>query len=422
MTKWTAFPSLVLIAACLCPLTAVAQDSAELLARMKAMEERIKSLEAEVQTLKGQQAAAPAAPVVTPVPAVAQAAPEPVAPQVSLGGAGGGASKALNPDIAVIGDFLGAAGNSAHRPTPSLEMHESELALQAILDPYARADFFISFGEQGVSLEEGYITFPALKGGFQLRVGKMRAAFGKVNTLHNHVLPWTDRPLVTQNLVAGEDGINDAGLALSKIFQGPGQIFLEGTAQIFRGDSGDLFKAYKRNDVSTVGHLRGYRDITESTNLDIGASYSRGHSVLGPDVIDQLYGVDATVRWKPLRRAIYHSFIGRSEFIWSRIGLPKTTTPFGYYVSSDYQFARRWFVGGRFDRSERLPGFVFTNVDSNVNLLQDTGESLVLTYWPSEFSQIRGQLRHTRYGERLIANEFLFQFQFSIGAHGAHPF
>ena len=401
------------------------QDNGELLARMKAMEERIKSLEAEVQTLKGQQAAAPAV-APTPAPAVAEQAPPPPQP-VSLGGAGGAAAKALNPDIAVIGDFLGAAGNGAHHGTPALEMHESELALQAILDPYARADFFISFGEQGVNLEEGFITFPALPGGVQLRVGKMRAAFGKVNTLHNHVLPWTDRPLVTQNLVGGEDGINDAGLALSRIFAGPKGIFLEGTAQLFRGDSDDLFKSYKRSDVSTVEHLRGYRDLSESTNLDVGVSYSRGHSTIGPDVIDQLYGVDATVRWKPLRRAIYHSFLGRSEFIWSRIDQPNPantlfqrnrliTTPFGYYVSGDYQFARRWFVGGRFDRSERV------NLANTAGLFQDTGGSLVLTYWPSEFSQIRGQLRRTRYGESLTANEFLFQFQFSMGAHGAHPF
>src|SRR5205807_5790231 len=209
-------------------------------------------------------AATPAA----PTPAVAQAQPAvppaPVEqaaaqqPSVALGGAGGAAAKVLNPDIAVIGDFLGAAGNGAGRPTPSLEMHESEVAFQAILDPYARADFFISFGEQGVNLEEGYLTFPALRGGFQLRVGKMRGAFGKVNTLHNHVLPWTDRPLVTQNLVAGEDGINDAGLALSRIFAGPNQIFLEGTAQVFRGDSDDLFHSYRRSDISTVEHLRAY--------------------------------------------------------------------------------------------------------------------------------------------------------------------
>ena len=399
------------------PFAARAQDNSEILARMKAMEDRIHALEAEVQSLKGAQAAvpAPAAPLVAQAPAL-PAPSEAASSQapVSLGGAGGAASKVLNPDIAVIGDFLGAAGNPAGRPTPAFEMHESEVAFQAILDPYARADFFISFGEQGVSLEEGFITFPAVPGGFQLRVGKMRAAFGKVNTLHNHVLPWTDRPLVTQNLVGGEDGINDAGFAVSRIIPAPKGLFLEGTAQIFRGDSGDLFHSYHRSDVSTVEHLRAYRDISESTNIDLGASYSRGHSTIGPDVIDQLYGIDATLRWKPLRRAIYHSFVGRSELIWSRIALPAAvTTPFGYYVSGDYQFARRWFAGGRFDRAQRL---------DNLALAQDAGGSLVLTYWPSEFSQIRAQLRRTAYGDNRTANEILFQFQFSIGAHGAHPF
>src|SRR5260370_37031997 len=99
MRKWTALPLLVLIAACFCPLKAVAQDPAELLARMKAMEERIKSLEGEVQTLKSQQAAAPGTPVVSPSPAIAHASPEAVAPQVPvcLGGAGGGGANAVEP-------------------------------------------------------------------------------------------------------------------------------------------------------------------------------------------------------------------------------------------------------------------------------------------------------------------------------------
>ena len=122
-------------------------------------------------------------------------------------------------------------------------MHESELGLQAIIDPYARGDFFITFGEHGVDLEEGYLTFTSLPGALQLKVGKMRAAFGTVNTMHNHVLPWTDRPLVTQNLVAGEDGIDDAGFSLSRIIPAPKQICLEGTAQLFRGDTEGLFRA-----------------------------------------------------------------------------------------------------------------------------------------------------------------------------------
>ena len=117
-------------------------------------------------------------------------------------------------------------------------MHESEASFQAIVDPYARADFFIAFGEEGVDLEEGFITFPALPGGLLTKVGKMRAAFGKVNTLHNHVLPWTDRPLVIDNLVGGEEGIGDAGISVARLIPNP-WLFLEATGQVFRGDSGD---------------------------------------------------------------------------------------------------------------------------------------------------------------------------------------
>jgi hypothetical protein len=420
---------------CLLPPPLPAQDTAELLKRMQAMEARIQALEAEVQTLKGQPAAATA-----PAPQAAATAPAPAALAAQgvgqlpvYGGAGAGAAKVFNPDTSVIGDFVGGAGNPGPRPTPSLEMHESELGLQAIIDPYARGDFFITFGEQGVALEEGYLTFTSLPGSFQLRVGKMRASFGNVNTMHNHVLPWIDRPLVNQNLVAGEDGIDDAGLSISRIIPAPGLIFLEGTAQLFRGDTEGLFRAAQRSDVSTVEHLRAYRDISESTNLSIGGSFARGHSPF-VDANNQLYGIDATLRWKPLRRSIYRSFVGRSELVWSRMAQPLASTlrPFGYFVSGEYQFGRRWFLGGRFDRSQRglcqptnpptTPSAACLGVAELGPLVQDTGGSLLLTYWPSEFSQIRGQLRRTNYGEGLTANEFVFQFIFSMGAHGAHPF
>jgi hypothetical protein len=300
-------------------------------------------------------------------------------------------------------------------------MHESEVAFQAVLDPYARADFFISFGEQGVNLEEGYLTFPALPGHFELRAGKMRAAFGKINTLHNHVLPWVDRPLVMQNLTGGEDGIDDAGLSLTRILPAPKGLFLEATGQVFRGDSDNVFHAWRANNLSTVGHVHGYRDLSESTNVDVGFSYARGASTVGPGLFNNLYDIDTTVRWKPLRRSIYHSFTGRAEFVWDRNDarlLPANpvnmgrTIPFGYFVSGDYQFARRWFAGVRFDQSERA-----------LNAPQrDTGGAATLTYWPSEFSQVRGEYRSIRYAEGLTANEILFQFLFSIGAHGAHPF
>src|SRR5262249_44295460 len=157
---------------------------------------------------------------------------------------------------------------------------------------------------------------------------------------------------------------SDAGFSVARLIPNP-WIFLEATGQVFRGDSGPdenpLFRASRRSDLSYVGHVRAYQDITEDSNIDFGASIARGHNTAGilkgSDLgrfTTTLYGVDAAYRWRPLRRSIYHSFAGRSELVWSRRdqfnGLQRA---FGYYVSADYQFARRWFAGGRYDRSDR---------------------------------------------------------------------
>src|SRR6266849_6171016 len=411
-------------------------DNSALTQKIRDLEDRVIAMEGQIRQLKTEQAPR-AQPATTAVPnaesSTQEASPTPQSQPLAvgavtngagtqtgvLGGAGGSAAKALNPDISAIGDFISVAGHNPVQPSPSLEMHESELGFQAIIDPYARGDFFLSFGEEGVTLEEGYITFTALPAGFVAKVGKMRSAFGKVNTLHNHVLPWVDRPLVTNNLVGGEDGIDDAGVSIERILPAPKGIFLEATGQLFRGDSADVFTASQRSDVSAVAHLRSYKDITESTNLDLGVSYARGHNDAGvnllpnPDFVTQLYGIDATLRWKPLRRSIYHSFIARSELIWSqRQELPREQRAFGFYTSGDYQLGRRWFTGGRFDWSDR----------SRFDNLTDKGAAATLTYWPSEFSQIRGEYRFTKYAENRDSNELLMQLIFSLGAHGAHPF
>lgn len=422
--------------------------------RMKTLEDQVRALAEQVTLLRGELQAmrdvrsvepraeepilltashvtpgilAPSAPPVSP--ASPEASPPQATPTQTYGGASSNA-KLLNPDISLIGDFIGAAGRNTVSPSRPLEMHESEVGLQAIIDPYARADAFISFGETGVNVEEAYVTFTSLPAGLLLKVGKMRADFGKVNTIHNHALPFIDRPLVTNNLVGGEDGIDDAGFSLSRFLPAPKGWFLEGTAQVFRGDSDDLFHAVRRQDLSVVGHLRAYRDLSESTNLDLGVSYARGHNNAGVGTIfdssrflTNLYSVDATLRWKPLRRAIYHSFLFRNEFFWSArdqvspADFFQTQHAFGFYSDAEYRANRRWTVGGRFDRSGHA---------TNANLT-DTGFSAILTYWPSEFSQIRGQYRFGHLADPVTtnysnANEFLFQFLFVMGAHGAHPF
>lgn len=411
------------------PAGLAAQTTTEdLAAKLQALEERIRALEAELAALKAAQTpVAPGAPGAAPpaqagalvaTVAVPTGAPGGPSGQLPVYGGASALAKILNPDIGVIGNFTGVGGRNRINPRQSLTLQESEVSLQAIVDPYARADFFISFGEEGVEVEEGYITFPTLPGRFLVKVGKMRTAFGKVNELHAHNLPWIDRPLIFDNLLGGEPGepdpgFSDAGLSVSRILPAPGNLFLEATAQVYRGDSGTLFQASRRSDVAAVGHLRGYYDLTDQTNLEIGGSYGRGHNDFGSAFVTNVYGMDATLRWKPLRRAIYHSFLARTELTWSRREEPlDIQRAFGFFSSGEYRVNRRWTIGGRYDWAERARNAA----------LHDSGGSFVLTYWPSEFSQVRGQLRRTRYGEGSSANEVLFQFLFTLGAHGAHPF
>ena len=346
--------------------------------------------------------ATPAEPPIQPVQVVQQPMP-----------AGGG--RVFNPDMSVIANFLGTGGKNPRNLSPAFQLTEVEIALQAVVDPFARADFFLSATPEGLEVEEGYITFTALPAGLLMKVGKMRAQFGKVNTLHTHSLPYADRPLVSQNLFGGEGGLSDAGVSVSKLFA-TRALYLEGIGEVYAGQT-EVFQSPERSRLNYVGRVRGYRDITEGTNIDFGFSAAHGSTAdIGPDANKNVYGIDATFRYRPLRRAIYKRFQARTEMMWSRQRFDTTLAPtekaFGWYGLAEYQFARRWYLGARVDRSGHL-------LDGSQ---VDTGQSGFLTFWPSEFSQIRGQFRRTKYADGVKGNEFLVQFNFSIGAHGAHIF
>ena len=321
----------------------------------KDFEARLAGFESRLAALESSRPA-PAAPSVqapqtAEVPAGAQGAGGPSGALPIYGNATA-ASKIFNPDIAVIGNFLGAAGKNVINPEPALQLPETELSLQAVVDPYARADFFVSFGEEGVGIEEGFITFPTLPWGMLAKVGRMRAAFGKVNTLHTHIIPWTDRPLVTDNLVGGEEGIADAGISVSAADP----------------ESMDL----PRSDWTGVpGRLGGRLHVEQARRPQLRwapAWVSRHHRVdkhrsrllvcvraqrlrdrcpCGRrPVYDGLVRRRSTFRWRPLQRSIYRSFVGRSEFVWSRRDQPGgLQNSAGFYVSGDYQLGRRWFTG-----------------------------------------------------------------------------
>lgn len=348
--------------------TSSAQDDTE--RRVRELEAQVRALQEQMRTLIEQKTAV-AAPMLEETTTEAGSLEDADVIEHPTSESGGPPAAAyhqpasgnvFNPDIGVIGNLIGAAGpaagTSSIAPQPSWTLQESEVSLQSVVDPYARADFFLAFGEEGVEVEEGYVTFNALPAGLLLKGGKFRANFGRLNAFHNHSLPWVDRPIVMFNLLGGstdepDTGIKDAGISVSRHFP-LGNVFVEANGEVFRGESGAIFKASRRSDLSAVAHLKNYLDLSERANVEAGLSYGRGKNENGSDYATEIYGADFTYRWRPLERAIYRSLALRSELIWSRREqLDRRVNAFGYYTSADYQFARRWTAGVRYDDSGR---------------------------------------------------------------------
>ena len=212
---------LVVAAFALIPAHAFAQlvqSPAEVERRLQALEDQVRMLQAEIEALRAGVAALPIGQATADQPAPASQPPtatEPLAAAPSGGDqpavtqlpvyGGQTAGRLLNPDIGMIGNFISATGQSrggsdALAPVPFMTLQESEASFQAIVDPYARADFFLAIGEEGIEVEEGFVTFPTIPGGLLVKAGKFRANFGRLNAFRNHTLPWVDRPLVMYNL------------------------------------------------------------------------------------------------------------------------------------------------------------------------------------------------------------------------------
>ncbi|MBI2212888.1 MAG: hypothetical protein HYU52_04515 [Acidobacteria bacterium] len=419
----------------LVPLVAFAQGSdADVASRLEALTLRLEALDresgairAEIDALRSLVAGAASVPaddltqIEGALPAATEdltkidAVPAPAASDGSLAGVdvienapSAAVSKIFNPDIAIIGNVVAHAGGDNPEERDAIALQESELSLEAAVDPYAKAKFFIGYSDEEVAVEEGYIQFVALPWDLSAKVGKMKASFGKFNPTHFHTWSTTDAPLVNATFF-GEEGLADSGVSVSKLIPA-GAFLVEATAEAFRGSVEGVFEPGRSSDLFYDARLRAYRDLTENSNIDVGASFATG-TLPETGGSSRFTGIDVSYRWKPLSRAIYRSFLARGELIVNdRDGGPDSAV--GYYASADYQFARRWLAGARIDGVDRPD-------DPSIT---DRGQSLMLTFRPSEFSLIRGQYRRTDYGDGFEADEFLLQFQFGIGAHGAHPF
>ena len=337
-------------------------------------------------------------------------------------------SSLLNPNISVIGWFQGTAGDvNDEEGSSAFEFREAELAFQANVDPYSRADFFVAVSpEEGVDLEEGTLTFLSLPAGFTAKLGKFRSHFGKFNRTHPPETPFADRPLAAERFL-GEEGLAAVGASASWLAPLPFYFNLDAEVTT-TPDAGEspAFEAYRGKDLLYLGRASAYFDLSESVNLTAGATAADGaNGSVPPPVPGEegeapralLYGADFTFRWKNPRRAIYRSLTAQAEWMERRAEQPAGPDQIrsGGFAYVDLQFARRWHAGARYDWSDAL---------GDPETDPATGVLGFVTFNPSEFASLSLQIRDQDLEDPSASDDpvFFLKTTFSIGPHGQHPF
>ncbi len=338
--------------------------------------------------------------------------PTPTTPQT---GARGGILQNLNPNIGVIGNFIGSKVFEREEAEDGFTFDEAEFSFQMVIDPYAKADVFVAVvpPEEAIELEEGYITLLALPASLQARLGLFRSPFGKLNLTHPPETAFADQiPRVLNNFF-GEEGLAETGVMVSSLIPNPWQLFLELSLGVFDGDNEESFNGGATSDLLYLGHLKSFFDLSEHSNIEFGLSgMSAKNDSLG-DFRTNVFGADFIYRWKPPRLNRYKSFTLQSEVLYSqRNEAAGDITSWGMFAFAQYQLSKRFFLGGRFDYSE----FPTSSVDREI------AYSAILTFWPSEFQTIRLQYRHLNRNFADDDNAVFLQWVFITGAHGAHPF
>ncbi|MFQ6616513.1 MAG: hypothetical protein ACE5HZ_07060, partial [Fidelibacterota bacterium] len=328
---------------------------------------------------------------------------------------GQGPFQAMNPNIGVIGDFSYRNRFNVTGPEDGFHFNEAEISFRMVLDPFARADFYVAVvPEEGVELEEGFLTLLSLPFSFQARVGHFRNAFGKFNLTHPPETPLALPPLHLANYF-GEEGLAETGISVSTIVPNPWGIYLETSLDVLNGDNPVSFGSAIGDRPSYLAHLKSFVDVTENSNVEFGLSALTGSHGSPETHTTRLFGGDAIYRWKPLGRGNYRSFTFQWEGLASlRQGEGETVESFALFVFSQLQLSKRWFVGVSYDRS---------GLPESQNSIEWRTSGLV-TFWPSEFQTVKVQVAHARrnFSSSRTVNSVHFQWTFVIGAHGAHKF
>jgi len=311
----------------------------------------------------------------------------------------------------------------------------AELFLFAPVDPYFNLYANIPVTEDGAELEEAYFLTTSLPAGFQIKGGKFKGGFGRINSQHPHAWDFVDIPL-NYRAFMGPEGIGgEKGIQLT--YLPPLPFYLQLGIEVFQGQNELLFDPEGKSPFGLTAFAKASVDVGENSTVLFGPSFLRGKARIDTVADDtffsgtsDMFGFELVYKWKPSRS---RSLVLQSEYLVRRqkgdltdFSL-STTDPLkrvqdGLYVQALYQLGR-WRLGARYDVLE-----LFQDDFELAGVRQDFGKQPwratgAVEFNPTEFSRLRLQYNRddsARNGS--VNNELFLQVLLGIGAHAAHAF
>ena len=426
----------------------------------KKFEEKTAAQDAEIEALKKQIAGKPANPSAAPVIG-AQPAKSEVPDLIKelsdkVDNVVEAQKKTLpgdfNPAIGFVGELVssyhstGADKIGSERPggldfwARSLELNAS-----ASVDPFAKgwvvanASADSATGESMFGIEEAAVQTTSLPWNLTLTAGRFFGEFGRLGYIHDHELPFVNRPLVLDNYIGGESRSDGAQLN----WLVPTEHYISLTAGVGNNFGGDSPNPNNPGNYRPIGGLNFWGrasssfDLTDNWSAEAGVSglwnpktEDRGGTLMQPDGSTltekerRLAGLDFKLSYVPLRNNQFKSFTWGSEvlfsdnnFLFDPNGIPASGDEYrgnvnslGMYSYVSYKWSRQWSAG-----------FLFDYLQNAQNHSDETfAYSPFVTFALSHWNQLRLQYTHTERSPAsgLQSDDAIYlQWAWIIGAH-----
>lgn len=285
---------------------------------------------------------------------------QPTPPPPQGGGFLKGLVQSLNPDISAIGIFS-AAYFSKNPPAPQLadtdpantgiNLQQFELGFQGVVDPYFRADSFITFTLDSVEVEEAYLTTLSLPFNLQIRAGKMRSKFGRINLQHTHVQDFVDVPLPYGTFVNGE--LSPVGVEFNYLLPLPWYAELSASINSPTEGAPSFAPSSDANNLSLLlytANLTNFFELSDALSASVIGSFATGSNGTDTDNRSNLYDGTLFIKYRPLESSSYQAIKLQAEFMLQQATIPQGSfIAWGAYAYIIDRFAQRGDAGFRFD-------------------------------------------------------------------------